>query len=268
MQLPQRQALAGPGVAAFALFTAVAAAYATQWWLADPGGGSWADRFRAALLDWWIWSALAAAVFAGARRATATELRRWLPAYAAALALLVVGQVALLAVAEQAWGIAAEDALADTFRRLLRKKIAINLLIATGLLAIGHLRASASRHGHRDDTRPPAGPSAAFAVRSGQDVVLVRAADVCWAEAAGNYVVLHTPDAHEVVRLPLHAVLERIGTDAIRVNRSTLVRLDQVAAIEGRTRQGDATLVLRCGARVRLSRTCRRALLERLPPAT
>lgn len=251
----------------FLLFTSVAFAYATQWWLADPQAGAWGTRLRTAIVDWWIWSALAIVVFDGVRRAP-LDGRRRIPLYAAALALLMVGQIGLLAGAEQLSGIAGEGTFADTFQRLLRKKIAINLLIAAGLVAAGHLRSSAAP----SDPQPAAAhdprPSTTIAVRRGDAIVLVPAADVRWAEAAGNYVVLHTAGGHEIVRLPLHALLGRLGTGAVRISRSTLVRIDQIAAIEQPTRQGDAMLRLRCGTRVRLTRTFRKALLERLPDAS
>jgi DNA-binding LytR/AlgR family response regulator len=76
----------------------------------------------------------------------------------------------------------------------------------------------------------------------------VRRSDVLWVEAHGDYVRLHTSDAHHLVRVPLRT-LEQDWADAgfVRIHRSLLVSLRHVEELRvdsGRTtvRLGGAVL--------------------------
>jgi len=94
-------------------------------------------------------------------------------------------------------------------------------------------------------------------------VVFVRPEEIVWVEAADNYVLLHLVDGPRLMlRDTLSSIEEKLGaTDFARVNRSALVRLDQVKELQP-TFHGDYAVVLRNGTRLPLSRS-QRGQLER-----
>lgn len=94
-------------------------------------------------------------------------------------------------------------------------------------------------------------------------VVFVRPEEIIWVEAADNYVLLHLVEGPRLMlRDTLSSIEEKLGaTDFARVNRSALVRLDQVKELQP-TFHGDYAVVLRNGTRLPLSRS-QRGQLER-----
>ena len=83
-------------------------------------------------------------------------------------------------------------------------------------------------------------------------------------DAAGNYgEVTMAGGARHLVREPLSAILEQLPDPFVRVHRSTVIRADRVASIEGRG-HGDATIVLMDGSVAPLSRRFRPGLAARL----
>jgi DNA-binding LytR/AlgR family response regulator len=89
-------------------------------------------------------------------------------------------------------------------------------------------------------------------------------ATVDWIEAQGNYVALHVGDRTHLIRDTL-ANVER-GLDPARfarVHRSAIVAVDRIEAV-GRPTNGDATITLAGGKELRLSRSYRAKLRERL----
>jgi two-component system LytT family response regulator len=106
---------------------------------------------------------------------------------------------------------------------------------------------------------PAAKKPTRLAFKSEGRVVFLKPDDIVWVEAADNYVLLHLVDAPRLIlRETLTAIEERLGTeDFARVNRSALVRLDQVKELQP-TFHGDYTVVLRDGTtRLPLSRSQR-----------
>ncbi len=101
-------------------------------------------------------------------------------------------------------------------------------------------------------------------VRTGGRVYFVRAADVDWIEAAGNYVRLHTgPDSH-VIRDSLSALETKLDPSAFaRIHRSTMVNLERVKQLEPLF-HGDYTVVLQSGTRLTLSRFYRDSVEAKL----
>lgn len=101
---------------------------------------------------------------------------------------------------------------------------------------------------------PPARPER-LAVRSRGRVVFVAAADIARIEAANNYAVLHLLDGENLrVRESLSTLEMRLASGRfVRVNRSTLIPLDQIAQLKCTT-YGDYVVVLRDGMRLPLSR--------------
>ena len=92
---------------------------------------------------------------------------------------------------------------------------------------------------------------------------VVRIEQIGWIETADNYVVLHCPLEHPLMRQTLGGLLERLGPGFVRCHRRAAVQLswiDSVVALD----KGDCELVLRGGARVPCSRQYRQAVIDKL----
>ncbi|HEX7090853.1 MAG TPA: LytTR family DNA-binding domain-containing protein [Longimicrobiales bacterium] len=112
-----------------------------------------------------------------------------------------------------------------------------------------------------EELRGRARPLERFLVRQRGRMRLVRAAEVDWIEAADNYVRLHVDKESLLARATLAEVEKRLDpTKFARVHRSAIVNLDAIRELRPWS-HGDALLVLRSGAEVRLSRRYR----DRLP---
>jgi hypothetical protein len=115
-------------------------------------------------------------------------------------------------------------------------------------------------------TTGPAPRPERFLVRKLGREFLVGAADIEWAQAAGNYVNLHVRGRDYPLRSTIAALEERLDPARFqRVHRSYIVNLDQVASIEPLD-TGDARLHLLGGQTVPCSRTYRQQLRERAGP--
>lgn len=107
-------------------------------------------------------------------------------------------------------------------------------------------------------------PAERFAIRIGTRVQYVAAADVEWIEADGDYAALHVHGERHLLRETLHTLSRRLDPARfLRVHRSAIVRVDQVAEMQPRPNR-DAVLRLRDGATLRASRTYIDALLAAL----
>jgi two-component system LytT family response regulator len=97
-----------------------------------------------------------------------------------------------------------------------------------------------------------------IAVKADGRFVFLRFDEIVWVEAADNYVVIHTTAGERLMpRDTLSSIEERLGPQKFtRVNRSALVRIDQVKELQP-TAQGDYSILLRNGARIPLSRSLR-----------
>jgi two-component system LytT family response regulator len=102
------------------------------------------------------------------------------------------------------------------------------------------------------------GRSERLAVKADGRFVFLRFDEIVWIEAADNYVIIHTTDGGRLMpRDTLSALEERLGPQQFtRVNRSALVRIEQVKEMQPST-QGDYAILLRTGVRLPLSRTLR-----------
>lgn len=114
-----------------------------------------------------------------------------------------------------------------------------------------------------DGSNPAAKKNARLAFKTEGRVVFVRPEEIVWVEAADNYVLLHlTEGPRLMLRDTLSSIEEKLGgTDFARVNRSAVVRLDQVKELQP-TFHGDYAVVLRNGTRLPLSRS-QRGQIER-----
>jgi two-component system, LytTR family, response regulator len=97
-----------------------------------------------------------------------------------------------------------------------------------------------------------------IAVKADGRIVLLEPADIVWVEAANNYSTFHLKNSTRLMlRETLTSVEERLGGSGfVRVNRSALVHVDQVAEVQP-TKYGDHLVLLREGTQLPLSRGLR-----------
>jgi len=96
---------------------------------------------------------------------------------------------------------------------------------------------------------------ARFVVRTGGKLHFVRADDVDWIDADGNYVRLHVGGKSHLVRDKMKAIEERLDPARfIRVHRSAILNVDRIATLEPYF-HGEYVVTMRDGARVTSSRT-------------
>jgi two-component system LytT family response regulator len=101
-------------------------------------------------------------------------------------------------------------------------------------------------------------------VKSGDVTRFLRVVEVDWIEAAGVYVTLHAGGKEILYRSALADLAERLDPARfVRVHRSTIVNLESVLQLEPIS-HGEFDVVLKDGARTRISRSYRAQLEERL----
>ena len=103
-----------------------------------------------------------------------------------------------------------------------------------------------------------------IAVRSGENLLLVRTEQVDWIEAADNYVYLHCGQEKHLLRETMTSLQNTLDpAHFLRIHRSAIVNLDRVKALQPWFR-GDYRVVLSTGAQLTLSRSYRQSLEDRL----
>ena len=96
-----------------------------------------------------------------------------------------------------------------------------------------------------------------FAVRERDRFVIVKAAEVDWIAAAGNYAEHHAGTRAHLVRATLADLEAGLDPAAfVRIHRGTLVRVDAIREVVPAT-HGDCDVVLRDGTTLRMSRRFR-----------
>jgi two-component system LytT family response regulator len=101
-------------------------------------------------------------------------------------------------------------------------------------------------------------------IKSGGATRFIRVTEIDWIEAAGVYVNLHLGSKELLYRAALTELAERLDpTRFIRVHRSTIVNIESILQLEPIS-HGEFDVVLKGGARTRISRTYRSQLEERL----
>src|SRR5947209_12202595 len=99
-----------------------------------------------------------------------------------------------------------------------------------------------------------------IAVKSSGGVSFLRAEEVDWVEAAGNYAKLHSGGDVHLIRETLNALESRLDAEQfVRIHRSTIVNLDAVKELQPLF-HGDYAVMLRDGTELVLSRSYRQKL--------
>lgn len=103
-----------------------------------------------------------------------------------------------------------------------------------------------------------------FLVRIRDKVLLIRADDVDWIEAADYYASLHVGGKTHLLRETMTDLEKQLDPERfVRVHRSAIVNVDRVQEIHPLFR-GDSVLVLQDGTQIRLSRGRREEFERRL----
>lgn len=98
----------------------------------------------------------------------------------------------------------------------------------------------------------------AVPVKTRGRVLLLPMSDIDWVETQGNYLALHAGPATHLLRETLASFEGRMDPERFaRIHRTSLVALDRVQAITALS-NGDASVQLRDGTQLRLSRKYRR----------
>jgi two-component system LytT family response regulator len=101
-------------------------------------------------------------------------------------------------------------------------------------------------------------------VKSGGTTRFIRVVDIDWIEAAGVYVTLHVAGKELLYRAALNDLAEKLDPRRfVRVHRSALVNIESILQLEPIS-HGEFEVVLKNGARTRVSRTYRGQLEKRL----
>ena len=107
-----------------------------------------------------------------------------------------------------------------------------------------------------------------FLVRSGERTYPVATREIKWLQSDGNYVDLHTASGAHTIRESLAAVEARLDPARfVRIHRRVIVALDQIKELQPWF-AGDQVLILKDGTKLRVSRTRRAQLAERLEGRT
>jgi two-component system LytT family response regulator len=94
-----------------------------------------------------------------------------------------------------------------------------------------------------------------FLIRDTRDLYFIRAADVEWADAQGNYVRLHAGGKSHMLRRPFGEFEASLDPRRfVRIHRSTIVNLEQVSRLTPQG-HGEYVVTLRNGAKLTTSRT-------------
>lgn len=115
-----------------------------------------------------------------------------------------------------------------------------------------------------EETCEGAPPLDRFLVREGETTRIIPAGRVEWIEAVGDYVCLHVGGRTHVLRATLTELEDRLRPQGFaRIHRSTLVNLGRIREIRNRS-YGDRTVVLEGDTELKMTRTYRRDVEERL----
>jgi two-component system LytT family response regulator len=101
-------------------------------------------------------------------------------------------------------------------------------------------------------------------VRSGGRILILRAAEIDWIEAASNYVRLHAGGREYLLRETMTALEGKLDPmEFVRIHRSTIVRVERIRELEPLF-QGDYVVVLDDSTRLTSSRGYRERLHDLL----
>ncbi len=96
-----------------------------------------------------------------------------------------------------------------------------------------------------------------LAIRDGQRIVRVLPAEMCWVDAAGDYMCIHTDRETHVLRATMRELEQRLDPRRFpRIHRSVIVNAARVTALRPHL-NGEYFLTLDSGQELKLSRSYR-----------
>jgi two-component system LytT family response regulator len=114
------------------------------------------------------------------------------------------------------------------------------------------------------DLTPSAQRLERFVIKAGGRVFFVRADEIDWIEAAGNYVKLHVGNDSHLFRETMNSLETQLDPDTFfRIHRSHIVNIERVKELQPWF-NGEYVVFLRNGTRLTLSRGYREKLQERI----
>jgi two-component system LytT family response regulator len=114
------------------------------------------------------------------------------------------------------------------------------------------------------DLKPNAQKLERFVIKSGGRVFFVRASEIDWIEAAGNYVKLHVGTETHLFRETMNAIEAQLDPDSFfRIHRSHIVNIERIKELQPWF-NGEYVVFLKNGTRLTLSRSYRDKLQDRL----
>ncbi len=135
---------------------------------------------------------------------------------------------------------------------------------------LGEERASAlaERSSNGNGAAPVSVPRARYLdrlmVKHDGRVFFVKVADVDWFEASGNYVRVHVGRVSHLIRETMHGIEAQLEPNQFaRIHRAVIVNLDRIRELQPWF-AGDYIVILRDGRQLKLSRTYREALQNRM----
>jgi two-component system, LytTR family, response regulator len=115
-----------------------------------------------------------------------------------------------------------------------------------------------------EDLRPSAQRLERFVIKSGGRVFFVRAEEIDWIEAAGNYVKLHVGDEAHLFRETMNALEAQLDSQTFfRIHRCHIVNIERIKELQPWF-NGEYVVFLKNGTRLTLSRGYREKLQERI----
>jgi len=94
-----------------------------------------------------------------------------------------------------------------------------------------------------------------FVLRTGGRISFLKAGEVDWIEAAGNYLRLHAGKEAHLIRETMKGIEERLEPGMfVRIHRSVIVNVERIAELEPAF-HGEYWVVLRDGTRLASSRS-------------
>jgi two-component system, LytTR family, response regulator len=111
-----------------------------------------------------------------------------------------------------------------------------------------------------DSLRKNSGYLERLAIKSGGRIIFIKASEIDWIEAAGNYVTLHVGRNTHTVRATLNAFVPKLDSGQfVRIHRSTVVNLDRIQEVRPWF-HGEQVLKLKDGTELTVGRVFRHGL--------
>src|SRR5204863_926170 len=109
-------------------------------------------------------------------------------------------------------------------------------------------------------------PITRMAVKTSGRIVFIKASEIDWIEAVGNYLNLHIGTEAHMLRGRISELEKRLDpTQFFRTHRSTIVNLDRVKEFQTLFK-GDGVAILKNGTHIPVSRSCSQRLNTLLTP--